>query len=54
MSIQLIWANNADGTKYCLFTRPMSFDVEKWAESRRAAFRILNIVGITVEEIKAE
>jgi hypothetical protein len=52
MKFQIIWANNNDGTRFCLFIRPASFDVEKWAQSRQQAFRILGITGITVEEME--
>jgi hypothetical protein len=50
--IQLIYAIHHDGIRHLLFAQPASFDVRKWAESRRDAFRLLGIVKLEVEKMK--
>lgn len=50
--IQIIYAIHGDGTRHLLFVQPATFDVSVWAESRRAAFRLLGIVKIEVEKME--
>jgi hypothetical protein len=49
-----IYANHADGTRYCLFVRPVSFDVDRWVKSRGWALRLLGVTAITVCELDTE
>ncbi len=47
----LIYGNMHDRTRTLLCRAPLDFDVRQWAESRRAAFALLRIESLTVEEV---
>ena len=40
----------SDGARHMLMVVPSSFDTQTWAESRRGAFALLQIVRILEEE----
>jgi len=50
----LVYARLNDGLRHLLFHVAPDFDLRAWAESRRSAFKLLQIVGLETEEISLE
>lgn len=46
-----VLAHHADGGCVKLFVVPSDFDIQAWAESRRDAFKLLNVVRLELIEL---
>lgn len=46
-ALMAVWR---DGTRHLLMVVPSSFDTQAWAESRREAFALLEIIRIVEDE----
>lgn len=49
---QLVFVIMHDGAQHYMFSAPETFDVPKWAESRRAAFTRLGVRGLRIETVE--
>lgn len=47
MNHKAIIAIHSDGSRHLLFVAPVDFDTQAWAQSRRQAFAMLDVVRVT-------